>query len=192
MIQEKYNQLVNTPSDINEHLPILRKYAEDSKSVVELGVREVVSTFAFIAARPETLISVDIKHPYDWGAQNQYDLAVDCAKNTGVNFTFIRSNSLEVSLPKHDLLFIDTWHCYRQLLAELLLHHDSVSKYIILHDTTLFEYIDETYYGEAGQGLEVGLWPAIEKFLSQNKNWRVKERLTNNNGLTILERCYDK
>jgi hypothetical protein len=33
-----------------------------------------------------------------------------------------------------------------------------------------------------------GLWPAVEEFLQENKNWSLKERFTHNNGLTILER----
>ena len=33
-----------------------------------------------------------------------------------------------------------------------------------------------------------GLWPAVEEFLENNTNWKIKERYTNNNGLTILEK----
>ena len=33
-----------------------------------------------------------------------------------------------------------------------------------------------------------GIWPAIEEFINNNQNWKIKERFTNNNGLTILER----
>ncbi len=185
-INEKYNVLCNTPSDINEHLPILKKYATDCDVVVELGVRWVVSTYAFLAARPNKLISVDIKHPSEWGADNALEEVKSYANELNIDFNFIQDSSLNVKLPNHDLLFIDTWHCYRQLLSELNLHHSNVSKYIILHDTTLFEFVDETAYGESGTGDEVGLWPAVEKFLSENPEWSIKERNTNNNGLTIL------
>ena len=192
MIETYYNNLVNTPSDINEHLPILKKYAVGCDTVVELGVRWVVSTFAFLAAKPNKLISVDIKHPSEWGGQESFNQAILFAKELNIDFEFIQQSSLNVILPKHDLLFIDTWHCYRQLLNELNRHHKSVNKYIILHDTTLFEYIDETAYGEPGTGKEIGLWPAIEKFLNENKQWGIKERNTNNNGLTVLEKIYEQ
>ena len=38
------------------------------------------------------------------------------------------------------------------------------------------------------QEIMIGLWPAIAEFLLKNKNWKLKERYTNNNGLTILEK----
>ncbi len=31
-----------------------------------------------------------------------------------------------------------------------------------------------------------GLWPAIVEFVENNPEWYIKERFTNNNGLTIL------
>ena len=52
MIENYYNNLVNTPSDINEHLPTLRKYAEECDHITEMGVRWIVSTYAFLAAKP--------------------------------------------------------------------------------------------------------------------------------------------
>jgi hypothetical protein len=33
-----------------------------------------------------------------------------------------------------------------------------------------------------------GIWPAIEDFLSINKDWYVYEKFSNNNGVTILKR----
>ena len=33
-----------------------------------------------------------------------------------------------------------------------------------------------------------GLWPAVVEFLQNNPEWYIKERFTNNNGLTILAR----
>ena len=40
-IVDKYNTLCKTPSDINEHLPTLEKYA----SIFETGVRGVISSW---------------------------------------------------------------------------------------------------------------------------------------------------
>ena len=34
----------------------------------------------------------------------------------------------------------------------------------------------------------IGLCPAIEEFLKNNNEWKLKHRYTNNNGLTILEK----
>lgn len=36
-----------------------------------------------------------------------------------------------------------------------------------------------------------GLWPAVEDFLANHKEWKLLERRFNNHGLTILERVAD-
>ena len=45
---DKYNQLSSSPSDINEHLPTICKYASECESVMELGVRGCVSSWALV------------------------------------------------------------------------------------------------------------------------------------------------
>jgi len=47
---------------------------------------------------------------------------------------------------------------------------------------------------ESGYPIEeinCGLWKAIEEFLSTHTEWKLKEKFTNNNGLTILEKTAD-
>ena len=39
-----------------------------------------------------------------------------------------------------------------------------------------------------GEDGGIGLWKAIEEFLNENKNWRLLERRTNNNGFTVIEK----
>lgn len=62
-LDEKYNQICETRSDINEHLPTLYKYSKECESILELGVRSAVSTFAFLKglvdnnSKRKTLIS---------------------------------------------------------------------------------------------------------------------------------------
>jgi hypothetical protein len=46
LIKNKYNYLSNIPSDINEHLPKLYNYATKCESIIELGVRGCVSSWA--------------------------------------------------------------------------------------------------------------------------------------------------
>ena len=43
-----FEYLCNTKSDINEHLPALRDLASKCDTVIEMGVRYCVSTWAFI------------------------------------------------------------------------------------------------------------------------------------------------
>jgi len=187
MIENKYNELVNTSSDINEHLPTLRRYAEDCEHITEMGVRWVVSTYAFLVAQPKTLVSIDIQLPETWGANLKP--IEEGAKAIGCDFSFRLANVLDIEIDQTDLLFIDTWHAYKQLKAELALHYSKVNKYIIFHDTTTYEFSDEGGYTEFGfVGDGKGLWPAIEEFLQEHPEWEIKERFINNNGLTVLHK----
>lgn len=38
-----YSKHLNTPSDINQHLPTLAAYAAECESIIELGVRGCIS-----------------------------------------------------------------------------------------------------------------------------------------------------
>jgi len=188
---EYYNEKTNTPSDINEHLPVLKRYSEECDDIIEFGVRGVVSTYAFMMGKPSRLKSNDIFPTEKFGVSIE-DLK-ELALINGVEFNFIIGNTLEIQIPETDLLFIDTWHKYGQLIEELTLHSDNVKKYIILHDTTSYEFTDEGDWGTYGDikplsKHKTGLWPAVTDFLETNNKWKIKERLTNNNGLTILER----
>jgi hypothetical protein len=171
-----YNRLCYISSDINEHMPTLYKYAMQCKHITEMGVREVVSTWAFLNARPDTLIS------YDLYTSSNITSVYTAALEVNTNFIFIQNDVLQVDIDETDLLFIDTLHQYKQLKQELKKHAPKVRKYIIMHDTTKFASIDERT-GEAG-----GLWPAVEEFLTHNDDWQLIERYTNNNGLTIIGR----
>ena len=108
-----------------------------------------------------------------------------------LNFKFIQANVLEVEIEETDLLFLDTWHSYKQLSAELKLHASKVKKYLAFHDTTTYATIDETNYEELGPEWKaegIGIWKAIEEFLQNNPQWVLEERFMNNNGLTIIKR----
>jgi|TARA_R110001592_G_scaffold104658_1_gene294386 hypothetical protein len=189
-LEKKVTQLFNTPSDINEHIPTIIKYGQECDHITEMGVRWVVSTWVWLACAPKKLISYDLYNPSHWGAD--ITPIEKTAEAYGLDFEFREQDVLKLDMEETDLLFIDTWHAYDQLKKELELHADKVKKYICFHDTTLFEYKDEPLHHENSWGKETsgkGIWPAIEEFLEENKNtWRLKERFTNNNGLTIIER----
>jgi hypothetical protein len=67
-----------------------------------MGVREVVSTWAFLHAKPSRLVS------YDLFTSSNISLAKQAAKEIEVDFTFIQANVLDVVIEETDLLFIDT------------------------------------------------------------------------------------
>jgi hypothetical protein len=188
-----YEKLCNISSDINEHLPTLKRYASECKTVTEMGVRFACSTWAFLEGKPEKLNCYDIN--YEFFRPSEY-LLNKMSELYNVEFEFITADSLKTDIENTDLLFIDTLHRYEQLIGELNKHHKNINKYIILHDTTLFEHRDEELYEHASDIVKntnsdkKGLSVAIDDFLSNNKNWQVKEVYTNCNGLTILERKF--
>ena len=60
-ISEQFQVRVKSPSDINEHLETIKKYASECKHITEMGVRSVVSTWAFLESKPKRLVSIDIQ-----------------------------------------------------------------------------------------------------------------------------------
>lgn len=185
-----YENHCQSPSDINEHLPTLLSYAKECEHITEMGVRWVSSTWPLLLSNPKKMISYDI-------ARNpRIDIVLDIAKEYNINYSFFEADVLKVEIEETELLFIDTLHTYNQLIKELNLHAEKCSKYIILHDTTTFGEIDEAIYSHASSEVKSeqvhksGLWNAVLDFLESDKGkvWEIKERFTNNNGLTILKR----
>jgi cephalosporin hydroxylase len=178
-------------SDINEHLPTLKLYASECKTVTEMGVRFACSTWAFIEAKPKNLTCIDIDYSSFEPSDKYVRLMCD---NYGINFNWITGDSLKLDMENTDLLFIDTLHTYKQLLGELNRYESKVSKYIILHDTTTFGHRNEDIYEHSSDIIKneevskFGLIPAMDDFLLTNKSWVRKEVYSNNNGLTILKR----
>ncbi len=197
-MEDLYIKKCNQGSDINEHLPVLRDYASKCNSIVECGVRDIVSSYAFALGLKENpynyYVLVD---PYRSGQINDF---LRLCKDNKVNASFIEQSDLTCPLITTDLLFIDTWHVYGQLKRELERWNRSVNKYIIMHDTTVDAVEGETVrlklnaveqskkYGIPVNEINKGIWQAVEEFLDQNDDWTIEKRLTNNNGLTILKR----
>ena len=65
-----------------------------------------------------------------------------------------------------------------------------------MHDTITFGDRDEDFYQNGAISSEVrfdaiskrGLYTALLDFLEENKNWKIVEHFTNNNGLTVIEK----
>lgn len=177
LLESKYAELCRTHSDINEHLPTLRKYASDCKHVTEMGVRWIVSTWALLSGKPRDMVSYDIRHPSVFGGN------IDEVRDAAIrhtNYRFMERNVLDIEIEETDLLFIDTFHTGGQLRAELKKHARKVRKYIILHDTVTF--------GERGEDGGEGLKTALNEFLAASPQWKIHEVFSNNNGLTVLKR----
>jgi len=199
-INNKYNYLCELPSDINEHLPTLFKYASQCTSIIECGVRGCVSSWALVNGLlnnnkyTKKVLLNDLQ-------QCDINELLYITQPLDITIEYKWINNLDLIINENvDLVFIDTWHVYGQLKRELDKFSKITNKYIIMHDTTVDEIYGETIRmgGNAAQEslntgfpieeINCGLWKAIEEFLENNDKWRIKERYTNNNGLTILER----
>lgn len=198
MITSKYTKLCQTPSDINEHLPTLAKYASECTHVTECGVRTAVSSYAFaegLKSKPGAkLVQVDP----EWSTE--IDTFQTLCAVEDLESVFYKQSDLECPLAETDLLFIDTWHVYGQLKREFARWHSYVRKYIILHDTVVDGIHGETLrcgWDAAKQsqtsGIPVdeickGLSFAVNEFLYEHPEWVVHVHFPNNNGLTVLTR----
>jgi hypothetical protein len=170
-----YVRVCDTPSDIHQHLPLLRRLASEARHVTELGVREGNSTTALLYGQPQQLVC------YDVARYGQVDLLERLAGNT--RFRFCQQDVLSVQIDETDLLFIDTRHTFNQLRQELALHAARVRRRIVLHDTVTF--------GQVGEDGEAGLLPAVDDFLAAHREWSIEAHHLNNNGLMILCRRVD-
>src|SRR5580704_2521135 len=94
------------PSDIHQHLTVLRDTASGLRHITEMGVGTGQSTLAWLLVQPDKLVC------YDLGFQ---DCVRPLEKICGrTDFRFYLGHSLYVAIEPTDLLFIDTNHNYTQ------------------------------------------------------------------------------
>lgn len=171
---EEFYKACNTPTDINQHLPLLNGICNLCESVTEFGVRDGQSTRAILASSTQKIRSYDlVLNP------NVSRMFMAAQQFQNRNAAYIQGDSRLIDIDQTDLLFIDTDHNYSQLKIELERHHTKVNKYIVFHDTHTFGTTCED-----GKGL----LPAILEFLRDNREWVVNYHTTENNGFTILEK----
>ena len=170
-------------SDIGEHIGRMHELAKECSHITECGVNYGVSSAAWLA-------SDAVVRSYDIKIKPEAEAMFAAAARAGRDARLTNCSSIEVPEPEDtDLLFIDTDHTYALLRLELEFWHARVRKYIILHDTTLFEFTDQMHlHGHYIPSDKQGLWTAVEEFLAANQNWIVKERYLNCNGITVLQR----
>ncbi len=172
------------PTDIFEHLPLLRTLASKCDHVTEMGSRWMNgSTIALLAAQPKTFVAWDI----DPASILSERAALLHSLRGKTNFQPRVGSTLEIEIEETDLLLIDSLHTYAQLHAELYRHGmndqrvSKVRKYLCFHDTVSF--------GSKGEdGSEPGLRKAIREFQTQQAFplWKCIIDRENNNGWTVL------
>lgn len=145
--KEKYRYWLENWSDIQDHLPMLHDEAKGN--VVELGVRDGVSTSALLAgveAKGGKVFSVDIDskcweifdgHP-NWIFRQGSSVAID--ELSPHHTLLFGEHELKDNI---DLLFIDTEHTFKQCYMELMIWGVHVKRggKILLHDVITFPMV---------------------------------------------------
>lgn len=191
---EKIKEVMNDEhSDMRGHMDNLLTSGSRSSSILELGVRDIQSTWAFIAGMAQEsfcttylesprklkiqtslrLVSIDIVSP----PKDKLDEVYKIAEEHNINFEFHESDSVDITLENEsfDTIFFDTDHTYEQLSKELKRWGNKSRHWLMFHDTSRFGKV---------------LVPAINEFLEENPEWIiVPNRSTNEcNGLVSLGR----
>jgi hypothetical protein len=177
IIDWEYAQACTMETNINKHLPVLRRLAEECNVIVELGLCYGWSTRAFLAAKPERLFSVE-------KARIRPELLSLQKIVHNTDWKIINKGSLQIKPIACDLLLFDTVHRYAHLKAELEIHAESARKGLIFHDTYTF--------GHKGEGRGMGILKAIDEYIAKNNCWKKVYDTTDNNGLQVYERIVDE
>lgn len=199
-VKQKFNYYSTNDHPSMEHFNTFYHFGKKCDSIVEMGVDYAVSTWAWVACESKYLRAIDIRiQP----SGQHGEIQEECAK-MGMDYRFeiadtghgilkyIADNFKkdiyppdQLALPYYnlekevDLLYIDTYHSYTHLKAELAIHAGKVKKYLVFHDT---DYFGEEHPYDGDKGLN----PAIREFLEQNNNWQYLLKVRYGNGLTVL------
>ncbi len=197
-LEQQYLTHCQAPSDINTHIPHLKRLAQECSSAVEIGIRSMVSSWGVLQGLAESpsadrsYIGIDLNDP----PTEKLNLARQLAEANGIHYQFWRGNDMDIEIEPTDLLFIDSLHTYCHLTYELEKFASKVNKYIALHDTSApwGECDDNQYHGDRSEyppstdRTKRGLWPAVLDFLTRHPEWSLNERHFNNHGFTVLKR----
>lgn len=195
-LRNKYEHSCHYPSDINEHVSRLCSLAKECSSVVEIGVRTMVSTWGILqglsesSSHPCSYLGIDITYP----SSDTLWIAKQLAEGNGISFDFWQANDMDIEIEPVEMLFIDSLHTYCHLTYELEKFSPKVSKYIAMHDTNWGNIDDPTYKGDYTEypseydRTKRGLWLAIADFLKRHSEWTLYEQRFNNYGFTVLKR----
>jgi hypothetical protein len=200
-LNETYKYHCLNPSDINALLPTLEKYSRECSSILEIGVRSMVSTWAFLhglannnKSDPKIYTGLDLELP----PPQQIELAKRLCDSNNIQFNFCKANDIYVSIKSPvDMVFIDSLHTYNHLTFELEKFCPYASKYICFHDMDDPWGFRDEYYG--GNYTEYpryftadlnkhGLLKALQDFLARHKEWELVEHLTYSHGFAAIRR----
>ena len=176
-LEENYRYLSALQRDVegSSCMETLRDLAADCVHVTDLGCGSGFSTTALLAARPETLVAIDLsQQPL---LANVFRLA---RLYTKTDFAFRQAVALAVDLELTDLLLIDAALDVVRFSEQLEKLATAVRKRIVAHNTSrnnCSRIIQRT-----------DLLETIQLFLSRHREWEVHPHHQGASELTVLER----
>ena len=167
---ERFENIKNESSDINEHVDVIFKYTKGCNIAVSLGIGKGDAAFALLLGCQHH-ISIDPNPSQDtlnflndyFGSKSSYR---------------IQSTKEDLDIEEFDVLFVDSFHNADYVGQELKTHAHKVNKFIIFHDTFI--------YGKTGEDGTEGILKPINDFLNENDKWEIIYETDINNGLIIL------
>lgn len=172
-VEAVFDELRPIARDLNEHMDVFRALTQQAKGIVVEFTGRRESTVAFLAGRPERVISFSTET--DTHCFKAANLVADTTRFDPRPYAM---GNILTDLPDNDLCFIDTFHRYGQLLTELNQYAPHCRRFIVLHDTEI--------YGERGDDGGLGLRLAISEFCGNNPQWAVIDHTKEQYGLTVL------
>ena len=159
------------PSDIWEHMPLIRRYAEKVITICEIGCRTGNSATALLAGLSKHGGKM---HSYDIAEQQYFPPEIP-----NVTWTYHKgdSHAPDFKVEPCDLLFVDGCHKYSSVKADLR-QATQTARFIIMHDTS--EQRDKDYND--------GVCQAMRELIREFPQWEIVERYPNCNGITVLEK----
>lgn len=156
--------VIDAKVDISEQAQALFDIAVRCDRVTEFGSRYGDSGKVFLAAEVKSLVCYDL---VDLCAGK---ILKEMADSKGIDFQYIIADTSKVQIEPTDLLFLDTVHNVKQILAELQ-NAAQVGKFLVFHDSN-----------------EVEVERAILNFLLDNSDWVFHSRVKEGVGLAVLSR----
>lgn len=193
-IERLYREYLVDGNSIAAHMPTLRDLAYGCRTVVELGCQFGKGATALLLGCTDDG-NDGVLHSVDLHATGQ---ARELVARAGGCMIFHECDTRTAPIPPCDMMFVDSFHSFAQVDAELKAHASKVRKYIAFHDTITFGTIaaadDRGNFSmtqNRGQMIpleKLGVLPAVVDLLMRDPSWQVIRNDKHGHGLIVLER----
>jgi len=177
-LQQFYDEIIAGQAkahgtDYHEQHAAIEKYLQPGDTYMELGTHQGSTAARAMLNNPKKVILVDISmekyNKFLKPIAEQY-----CSENN-IELVVHECSSIDSKcVHKTDILLIDSLHHRNHMQKELNLHGNNVSKYIIVHDTSIINNRNDD-----------SLYHCLIGFADAN-GWEEVERGTNNVGYTVI------